>query len=141
VAVRVHDSCCGSDVFGTDICTCRPYLVFAINACIECAQRGGVGLIVYFQKEGRGLGEVTKYRVYNARKNQAGGDSSESYFYQTESIAGIQDARFQEMMPDVLLWLGVSRIDWYTQTRIHLCIHTLTHTHTHTHTQAAQHVQ
>jgi len=111
-AVRVHDSCCGSDVFGTDICTCRPYLVFAINACIDCAQRGGVGIIVYFQKEGRGLGEVTKYRVYNARKNQSGGDSSETYFYQTENIAGIQDARFQEMMPDVLLWLGITRIDW-----------------------------
>lgn len=31
VAVRVHDACCGSDVFGTDICTCRPYLVYAIE--------------------------------------------------------------------------------------------------------------
>lgn len=49
---------------------------------------------------------------------------------QTESIAGIRDARFQEMvlallhasmhvltrlviqMPDVLLWLGIERIDW-----------------------------
>lgn len=112
VAVRVHDSCCGSDVFGTDICTCRPYLVFAIQACIDCAKRGGVGVVVYFQKEGRGLGEVTKYRVYNARKNQDGGDSSEKYFYQTENIAGIQDARFQELMPDVLLWLGIERIDW-----------------------------
>jgi len=111
-AVRVHDSCCGSDVFGTDICTCRPYLVFAINACIEMAQRGGVGVVVYFQKEGRGLGEVTKYRVYNARKNQQGGDCAEKYFHQTESIAGIEDARFQEMMPDVLLWLGITRIDW-----------------------------
>lgn len=112
VAVRVHDSCCGSDVFGTDICTCRPYLVYAIKGCVEVAQRGGVGIIVYFQKEGRGLGEVTKYRVYNARRNQDGGDRSEKYFHQTESIAGIQDARFQELMPDVLLWLGIRRIDW-----------------------------
>lgn len=112
IAVRVHDSCCGSDVFGTDICTCRPYLVFAIKGCVEVAQRGGVGMVVYFQKEGRGLGEVTKYRVYNARKNQSGGDTSEKYFHQTESIAGIQDARFQQLMPDVLRWLGIERIDW-----------------------------
>jgi GTP cyclohydrolase II len=112
VAVRVHDSCCGSDVFGTDICTCRPYLVFAIQACVDTAQRGGVGIVVYFQKEGRGLGEVTKYRVYNARKNQEGGDRSEKYFYQTQSIAGIEDARFQQIMPDVLCWLGIDRIDW-----------------------------
>ncbi|ETO10243.1 hypothetical protein RFI_27134, partial [Reticulomyxa filosa] len=112
VAVRVHDECNGSDVFGTDICTCRPYLVFALQSCIECAQRGGVGLVVYFRKEGRSLGEVTKFRVYNARKNQVGGDSAEKYFYQTESIAGIRDARFQAMMPDVLNWLGIERIDW-----------------------------
>lgn len=112
VAVRVHDSCCGSDVFGTDICTCRPYLVFAIKAAVETAVRGGVGVIIYFQKEGRSLGEVTKFRVYNARKNQSGGDRPENYFYQTESIAGIRDARFQEMMPDTLLWLGITRIDW-----------------------------
>ncbi|ETO00049.1 hypothetical protein RFI_37409, partial [Reticulomyxa filosa] len=44
VAVRVHDECNGSDVFGTDICTCRPYLVFALQSCIECAQSGGVGV-------------------------------------------------------------------------------------------------
>jgi len=112
MAVRVHDACNGSDVFGTDICTCRPYLVFALQACIECAQRGGVGIVVYFRKEGRSLGEVTKYRVYNARKNQKGGDVSEKYFFQTESIAGIRDARFQTMMPDVLNWLGLTRIDW-----------------------------
>jgi len=112
IAVRVHDSCCGSDVFGTDICTCRPYLVFAIQACVECAQRGGVGIVVYFLKEGRSLGEITKYRVYNARKNQDGGDRIDKYFFHTESIAGIRDARFQEMMPDVLNWLGLNRIDW-----------------------------
>jgi len=87
-------------------------LVFAINACVDCAKRGGVGIVVYFQKEGRGLGEVTKYRVYNARAAQKGGDTAEKYFYQTESIAGIRDARFQELMPEVLLWLGITKIDW-----------------------------
>ena len=70
-----------------------------------------MGVIVYFQKEGRGLGEVTKYRVYNARKNHPGGDAPERYFAHTETIAGIQDARFQDMMPDALLFLGISRID------------------------------
>ena len=112
ITVRVHDACCGSDVFGTDICTCRPYLVFSMQAATECAQRGGVGIIIYYQKEGRSLGEVTKYRVYNARKRQEGGDRPEKYFFQTEAIAGIRDARFQEMMPDILVWLGVTRIDW-----------------------------
>ena len=83
LTVRVHDECNGSDVLyvisppsffplpmkqmewalinsGSDICTCRPYLIYGIEEAVKCAQRGGVGLIVYFRKEGRALGEVTK---------------------------------------------------------------------------------
>jgi len=112
IAVRVHDECNGSDVFGTDICTCRPYLTFALKNAVERAQQGGVGIVVYFRKEGRSLGEVTKYRVYNARKNQEGGDRPEKYFFHTENIAGIRDARFQTMMPDCLNWLGITNIDF-----------------------------
>ncbi len=62
--MRVHDECIGSDVFGSDICTCRPYLIFALEQCIQCAQRGGVGIVIYYRKEGRSLGEVIKFRVY-----------------------------------------------------------------------------
>jgi len=112
VVVRVHDECIGSDVFGSDICSCRPYLIFALREAVKCAQRGGVGIVVYFRKEGRSLGEVIKFRVYNARLNQEGGDRPETYFQHTEQIAGIRDARFQTMMPDVLNWLGLKRIDW-----------------------------
>lgn len=60
LSLRVHDECNGSDVFGSDICTCKPYLIFAIEECVRTAQRGGVGVVVYFRKEGRALGEVTK---------------------------------------------------------------------------------
>lgn len=108
---RVHDECNGSDVFGSDICTCRPYLMHGIEEAVKTAQKGGVGLIVYFRKEGRALGEVTKLLVYNARKRQKGGDSAATYFERTECVAGIQDARFQEFMPDVLHWFGIKKID------------------------------
>jgi GTP cyclohydrolase II len=111
VAVRIHDECNGSDVFGSDICTCRPYLVHGIAACIKTAQVGGVGIIVYLRKEGRALGEVTKFLVYNARKRQVGGDRPDAYFARTECVAGVQDIRFQELMPDVLHWLGITHID------------------------------
>jgi len=110
LTARVHDECNGSDVFGSDICTCRPYLTHAIEECIRGAQAGGVGLIAYSRKEGRALGEVTKFLVYNARKRQLGGDSADKYFLRTECVAGVQDMRFQELMPDVLHWLGVQRI-------------------------------
>lgn len=110
ITARVHDECNGSDVFGSDICTCRPYLTHAVEECIRAAQQGGVGVVVYFRKEGRALGEVTKFLVYNARKRQPGGDRAEAYFERTECVAGVQDMRFQELMPDVLHWLGIRHI-------------------------------
>ena len=81
--------------------------------------------MVYFRKEGRALGEVTKYvflsqhhhpferlsryLVYNLRKR--GGDSADKYFKSTELIAGVKDMRFQALMPDVLHWLGITKVD------------------------------
>jgi hypothetical protein len=109
---------------------------------VRCVQRGGVGVVVYFRKEGRALGEVTKsvssflplflslltmtitivlefpslifwgrcrYLVYNLRKR--GGDSADKYFKSTEMVAGVKDMRFQALMPDVLHWLGIKKID------------------------------
>ncbi len=111
LACRVHDECNGSDVFGSDICTCRPYLVHGIELAVATAQAGGSGIVVYNRKEGRALGEVIKFLVYNARKRQHGGDRAEKYFERTECIAGVQDMRLQELMPDALHWLGVKRID------------------------------
>jgi GTP cyclohydrolase II len=108
---RVHDECNGSDVFGSDICTCRPYLTHGIEEATRQAQAGGTGLIAYNRKEGRALGEVTKFLVYNARKRQPGGDQAATYFERTECVAGVQDARFQQLMPDVIHWLGIRRID------------------------------
>lgn len=83
LTLRVHDECTfsliskvsdwfflgnGSDVFGSDICTCKPYLTYAIEECIRGAQNGGVGVVVYFRKEGRALGEVTKFRIFLFRQ-------------------------------------------------------------------------
>jgi GTP cyclohydrolase II len=111
ITCRVHDECNGSDVFGSDICTCRPYLIHGIEECARSAQAGGLGVIIYNRKEGRALGEVTKFLVYNARKRQEGGDAATAYFERTECVAGVQDARFQQLMPDAVHWLGLQRID------------------------------
>lgn len=109
LSLRVHDECSGSDVFLSDICSCRCYLIFGLVEAAKEAQNGGNGLICYYRKEGRCLGEVTKYLVYNARKRS--GDTADEYFNRTECIAGVKDARFQELMPDILHWLGITKID------------------------------
>ncbi len=58
------------------VCTVCMYVHMFVfmNVCIHevyvcmyvCV--GGCGVVVYFRKEGRSLGEVTKYLVYNMRK-------------------------------------------------------------------------
>ena len=79
LSLRSHDECNSSDVFGSDIvrqqlkltppflmvltkskCTCRPYLIFGVEEAVKEAQNGGSGVVIYFRKEGRALGEVTK---------------------------------------------------------------------------------
>lgn len=98
LALRIHDECNGSDVFQSDICTCRPYLAFGIEEAIKEAQNGGSGVVIYYRKEGRALGEVVKYLVYNARKR--GGDTADKYFARTENIAGVRDVSLP--LPGVL---------------------------------------
>lgn len=39
LACRVHDECNGSDVFGSDICTCRPYLIHGIELGVKNGTR------------------------------------------------------------------------------------------------------
>ena len=52
----------GSDVFGSDICTCRPYLIHAIEECIKTAVEGGTG------REGR-----RERRMKGGREGDKGG--------------------------------------------------------------------
>ena len=111
ITCRVHDECSGSDVFGSDICTCRPYLAFGVEEAIRAGQTGGLGLVVYNRKEGRALGEVVKLLVYNARARSVSGDRPDAYFDRTQRVAGVCDMRFQELATDVLHWLGLRRID------------------------------
>lgn len=111
ITCRVHDECSGSDVFGSDICTCRPYLAFGVEEAIRAGQAGGLGLVVYHRKEGRALGEVVKLLVYNARARSIGGDRPEVYFDRTQRVAGLSDMRMQTLSTDVLHWLGLRRIE------------------------------
>ena len=116
---RIHDECNGSDVFGSDLCTCRPYLSFAVEECVRSAQDAGLGVIVYNRKEGRALGEVVKYLVYNARNRSQDGDRAQDYFLRTQKVAGVQDVRHQQLSVDVLHWLGIGRVDrWLSMSNL-----------------------
>src|SRR5262249_53105521 len=49
------------------------------------------------------------YLVYNARKR--GGGRASEYFACTAQVAGVEDSRFQALMPDILHWLGIKKIN------------------------------
>lgn len=53
----------------------------------------------------------TVFSIVYIGKRQAGGDTASNYFLRTECIAGVKDMRFQALMPDVLHWLGIQKID------------------------------
>jgi len=55
------NECNGSDVFGSDICTCRHYLAHRVEVCTPSAA-GGVGVIVYHRKKA-GVGRGHKFLV------------------------------------------------------------------------------
>src|SRR4030088_1031881 len=51
LARPLPDECNGSDAFRPEISTFRPYRAHGIESCIEMAQRGGVGVVIYNRKE------------------------------------------------------------------------------------------
>ncbi|KNZ55182.1 GTP cyclohydrolase II [Puccinia sorghi] len=123
LTLRVHDECNGSDVFGSSVgslnfihyqpCSFAPVVRTYFTESkrpSNAPSEGVVGLLFIFaRKEELLVKVVTKYLVYNARKR--GGDSAAFYFQRTESVAGVKDMRFQALMPDVLHWLGIKKID------------------------------
>ena len=83
--------------------------MFGIEEAVKEAQAGGSGVVIYFRKEGRALGEVTKYLVYNVRKRT--GDRASEYFERTEGIAGVKDVPFPfNHLPGVSMLLTVDAI-------------------------------
>jgi GTP cyclohydrolase II len=58
--VRIHSQCLTGDVFGSMRCDCRQQLELALSL-IGAA---GAGILIYEQKEGRGIGLMAKLRAY-----------------------------------------------------------------------------
>src|SRR5260370_38549099 len=61
IACRLHDECNGSDVFGSDIFTSRPYLAHANEICIESSQQPRPGVAISNPKQGPALGRGHRF--------------------------------------------------------------------------------
>ena len=58
--VRIHSQCLTGDVFHSLRCDCRQQLEMALQMIAEA----GAGILLYEQKEGRGIGLIAKLQAY-----------------------------------------------------------------------------
>lgn len=60
ILVRVHSQCLTGDVFGSYRCDCGTQL----ERAMEMVQKEGLGVVLYLQQEGRGIGLANKLKAY-----------------------------------------------------------------------------
>jgi GTP cyclohydrolase II len=98
--VRIHSQCLTGDVFGSLRCDCRDQLEMALEKIAEA----GSGILLYEQKEGRGIGLLPKLMAYELQDQ--GLDTVEA----NEQLGFDADQREYEMPAAMLKLMGVTRV-------------------------------
>jgi GTP cyclohydrolase II len=98
--VRVHSQCLTGDVFGSLRCDCRQQLEMALSMIAE----RGIGVLIYEQQEGRGIGLMAKLQAYELQ--DAGLDTVEA----NERLGFKADHREFTLPAEVLKSLGIREV-------------------------------
>jgi GTP cyclohydrolase II len=98
--VRIHSQCLTGDVFGSLRCDCRPQLELALQKIAK----EGAGILLYEQKEGRGIGLLAKLQAYELQDH--GLDTVEA----NVELGFAPDCREYEMPAEVLKLLGIPAV-------------------------------
>ena len=98
--VRIHSQCLTGDVFGSLRCDCRLQLELGLRMIAE----NGAGILLYEQKEGRGIGLIPKLEAYALQDK--GLDTVEA----NEELGFRADCREFELPAGVLKVMGITQV-------------------------------
>lgn len=100
VLTRIHSSCATGDLFGSLKCDCGEQLTYAMHLI----EQEGLGILVYLQQEGRGIGLMNKMKAYKLQEE--GMDTIEANIH----LGFAPDERDYNVAAKILAALGVNKV-------------------------------